>query len=573
MTEATNDISNENDKQYVVLARKYRPQNFDELLGQDALVRTLTNAIKNNRLHHAYILTGIRGVGKTTTARLIAKALNCTGADGNGGPTVNPCGVCENCKAIAASRHIDVLELDAASRTGVDDIREILDGVRYKPTNARYKVYIIDEVHMLSKNAFNALLKTLEEPPSHVIFIFATTEIRKVPITVLSRCQRFDLQRLTIDTLVGHFKNIIANEKLEAEEEALHIIAKAADGSCRDGLSLLDQAISLGSGAVKTDIVKNMIGLADRNQTFALFESLVNGKTDQVITNMAEQYKNGANPTTMLQDLINITHMTAKVKIVPACMNDDNLSESEKEFCKRVSPNVSIAVLSKIWQMMIKGINELAIAPVQIDALEMILIRIAYSASLPTPFELLNDVKKKSKLVPSETIKAAPSVLSTSSAETAAADSISAAENKTTFNTVEDLISYLEQTKRMLLIYALKNDVSISEFKPGVIKMTLADKVNNDFLLNLQKVLTEATGEKWKIETSRGKMGETIAQHEQAADEANKRNVADLPLVKAILAEFKGSKIETLTRKLTEESLEDETTGFEDAETYFDEDL
>lgn len=256
MTEATNDISNENDKQYVVLARKYRPQNFDELLGQDALVRTLTNAIKNNRLHHAYILTGIRGVGKTTTARLIAKALNCTGADGNGGPTVNPCGVCENCKAIAASRHIDVLELDAASRTGVDDIREILDGVRYKPTNARYKVYIIDEVHMLSKNAFNALLKTLEEPPSHVIFIFATTEIRKVPITVLSRCQRFDLQRLTIDTLVGHFKNIIANEKLEAEEEALHIIAKAADGSCRDGLSLLDQAISLGSGAVKTDIVK-----------------------------------------------------------------------------------------------------------------------------------------------------------------------------------------------------------------------------------------------------------------------------------------------------------------------------
>ena len=573
MTEATNDISNENDKQYVVLARKYRPQNFDELLGQDALVRTLTNAIKNNRLHHAYILTGIRGVGKTTTARLIAKALNCTGADGNGGPTVNPCGVCENCKAIAASRHIDVLELDAASRTGVDDIREILDGVRYKPTNARYKVYIIDEVHMLSKNAFNALLKTLEEPPSHVIFIFATTEIRKVPITVLSRCQRFDLQRLTIDTLVGHFKNIIANEKLEAEEEALHIIAKAADGSCRDGLSLLDQAISLGSGAVKTDIVKNMIGLADRNQTFALFESLVNGKTDQVITNMAEQYKNGANPTTMLQDLINITHMTAKVKIVPACMNDDNLSESEKEFCKRVSPNVSIAVLSKIWQMMIKGINELAIAPVQIDALEMILIRIAYSASLPTPFELLNDVKKKSKLVPSETIKAAPSVLSTSSAEAAAAGSISAAENKTTFNTVEDLISYLEQTKRMLLIYALKNDVSISEFKPGEIKMTLADKVNNDFLLNLQKVLTEATGEKWKIETSRSKMGETIAQHEQAADEANKRNVADLPLVKAILAEFKGSKIETLTRKLTEESLEDETTGFEDAETYFDEDL
>ena len=282
---------NPNSENYVVLARKYRPQNFNELLGQDALVQTLTNAIKNNRLHHAYILTGIRGVGKTTTARIIAKALNCTGKDGHGGPTTNPCGICENCRAIAESRHIDVLELDAASRTGVDDMREILDGVRYKPTNGRYKIYIIDEVHMLSKSAFNALLKTLEEPPSHVIFIFATTEIRKVPVTVLSRCQRFDLQRLTIDTLVNHFKNIIAKEGLSAEDEALHLIAKAADGSCRDGLSLLDQAISLGGGAVKTDIVKNMIGLADRTQTFDLFEKLLAGKVNEVVQTLAEMYK------------------------------------------------------------------------------------------------------------------------------------------------------------------------------------------------------------------------------------------------------------------------------------------
>ena len=306
------------DNQYVVLARKYRPQSFEDLLGQDALVQTLTNAIKNNRLHHAYILTGIRGVGKTTTARIIAKALNCIGKDGHGGPTIKPCGICENCKAISEGRHIDILELDAASRTGVDDIREILDGVRYKPTNARYKVYIIDEVHMLSKNAFNALLKTLEEPPSHVKFIFATTEIRKVPVTVLSRCQRFDLQRLTIDTLFNHFKNIIAKEGLQAEDEALQIIAKAADGSCRDGLSLLDQAISLSSGTVSTEVVKNMIGLADRNQTFELFEALVSGKVDEVLTNIKEQYKNGANPTTLIQDLVNITHMVAKAKIVPS---------------------------------------------------------------------------------------------------------------------------------------------------------------------------------------------------------------------------------------------------------------
>ena len=282
------------DNQYLVLARKYRPQNFDDLIGQDALVQTFTNAIKNNRLHHAYVLNGIRGIGKTTTARIMAKALNCTGLDGKGGPTAHPCGVCENCRAIAEDRHIDVMELDAASRTGVDDMREILDGVRYKPTVGRYKVYIIDEVHMLSKSAFNALLKTLEEPPSHVKFIFATTEIRKIPVTVLSRCQRFDLQRLSTDNLMGLFHKIEGKEGFSADEEALEIIAKAADGSARDGLSLLDQAISIGAGNVKTYIVKNMIGLADRTQTFSLFENLLEGSLDKVVANLQNQYKNCA---------------------------------------------------------------------------------------------------------------------------------------------------------------------------------------------------------------------------------------------------------------------------------------
>ena len=403
-------MAEDSDNQYVVLARKYRPQTFDDLLGQDALVQTLTNAIKNNRLHHAYILTGIRGVGKTTTARIIAKALNCTGKDGQGGPTIKPCGVCENCRAIAAGRHIDVMELDAASRTGVDDIREILDGVRYKPTNARYKIYIIDEVHMLSKNAFNALLKTLEEPPSHVKFIFATTEIRKVPITVLSRCQRFDLQRLSIEDLMTLFTRILDKEKIAADAQALQIIAKAADGSARDGLSMLDQAISLGAGKVETEIVKNMIGLADRNKTFELFELLVNGKTNELLANVEEQYKNGANPLTILQDLVNIAHMLAKAKIIPSSVEDVGLSESEKDFCKRLAPEISIAVLSKVWQMLIKGISELAIAPVQIDAVEMILIRIAYSASLPTPYELLNDVKKNSSLGVSTPVAPTPHI-------------------------------------------------------------------------------------------------------------------------------------------------------------------
>lgn len=407
---------NTNENQYVVLARKYRPQNFEDLLGQDALVQTLTNAIQNNRLHHAYILTGIRGVGKTTTARLIARALNCTGADGKGGPTIHPCGVCDNCKAIAAGRHMDVMELDAASHTGVDDIRELLDSARYAPTNARYKVYIIDEVHMLSKGAFNALLKTLEEPPAHVKFIFATTEIRKVPVTILSRCQRFDLQRLSVETLTQLFTKILANENIPAETEALDIIAKAADGSARDGLSLLDQTIVLSNGNINTDVVKKMLGLADRSQTLTLFENLVNGNMEAVLKDISEQYTNGATPMIVLQDLINITHDLAKVKIIPALLNSTSLSEIEKKTFATLSTSCSLAVLSKIWQMLIKGISEINMAPSAVEALEMILLRVAYSASLPTPYEILNEVKKNSDLAGTSSVYSGQSALLQNSA-------------------------------------------------------------------------------------------------------------------------------------------------------------
>ena len=567
------DIQKQND--YVVLARKYRPQSFDELLGQDALVQTLTNAIKNNRLHHAYILTGIRGVGKTTTARIMAKALNCIGKDGHGGPTINPCGICENCRAIAESRHIDVLELDAASRTGVDDMREILDGVRYKPTNGRYKIYIIDEVHMLSKSAFNALLKTLEEPPAHVIFIFATTEIRKVPITVLSRCQRFDLQRLTIETLINHFKNILKKEGLQAEDEALHLIAKAADGSCRDGLSLLDQAISLGGGIIKTDVVKNMIGLADRNQTFDLFEKLLGGETEKVVQTLNEMYKNGAVPLTILQDLINITHLVAKVKIVPSFIQDESLSETERSLCEKTAGIVSVAVLSKIWQMMIKGLSELSLAPVQIDALEMILIRIAYSASLPTPAEILNDIKKNSNLRVSAVT---PAIFSEKKAEVVlprTEDSPAGAAETTgaVFDSPEKLLTYLEAHKKVLLCYSLKNDVSFDNFSDGIMSIAVSEKINNDFLLTLQNFLIEATGKKWEINVRCGQLGETFADRERAQDSANKKSVSDLPLVRAILDEFNGAKIETLTRKTLVENSEDDAVSFEDNNPYFDEDI
>lgn len=561
---------NTNENQYVVLARKYRPQNFEDLLGQDALVQTLTNAIQNNRLHHAYILTGIRGVGKTTTARLIARALNCVGPDGKGGPTIHPCGVCDNCKAIAAGRHMDVMELDAASHTGVDDIRELLDSARYAPTNARYKVYIIDEVHMLSKGAFNALLKTLEEPPAHVKFIFATTEIRKVPVTILSRCQRFDLQRLSVETLTKLFTKILSQENIPAESECLDIIAKAADGSARDGLSLLDQAIVLSNGNINTETVKKMLGLADRSQTLALFEKLVKGDMEAVLKDISEQYTNGATPIIILQDLINITHDLAKIKIVPALLNSTSLSEIEKTTFTDLSGKCSLAILSKIWQMLIKGISEINMAPSAVEALEMILLRIAYSASLPTPYEILNEVKKNSNLS-GYSASSSPSV--GSEKKNLATAPISSDGNATVFNTVEDFLRYLEGAKKALIEYSIKNDVCIREFSDGHIAMNIAPTIHQDFIMNLHKLLSDATGKQWEIEIVKGELGETIAEKEKSAVEAKKKNVAEYPLVKRILEEFKGSKIETVIRKNLDNLAEEEPEISEENNnsTYFEE--
>ncbi len=567
----------DNNTQYVALARKYRPQTFEDLLGQDALVQTLTNAIQNNRLHHAYILTGIRGVGKTTTARLIARAINCTGPDGKGGPTIHPCGECENCKAIAADRHIDVIELDAASKTGVDDMREILDGVRYKPTMARYKVYIIDEVHMLSKSAFNALLKTLEEPPAHVMFIFATTEIRKVPVTILSRCQRFDLQRISIETLVKLFHKVLAAENIEAEDEALHMVARAADGSARDGLSMLDQAIVLGNGKIENVTVKNMLGLADRQQTFAMYEKLLEGNVAEVLQILHQLYSDGATPMLIIQDLVDITHLLAKVKIIPDYINDPSVGENDREMCKKLNA-APISILSKIWQMLIKGISELQYANVQIDALEMILMRIAYSANMPTPADLLKELKKKSRV---NNLANKPQIVLNSSTHIANTDAHIASEltedsEGFELSTPEELVKLLNAKRQMLLLYAVKNDMSFKEFTAGKMRIALSEKADKDLIANLRKFLAKETGVSWVIDIDYEPLGETLAFKENKELERDKKNISEYPLVKAILSEFSGAKIETVIRKAVEDAEDEEAAEFtvpeENSETYDDED-
>src|SRR4051812_40064480 len=372
---------------YRVLARKYRPVDFTTLVGQEAMVRTLRNAIATGRIAHAFMLTGVRGVGKTTTARIIARALNCVGPDGKGGPTVDPCGVCEHCVAIQEDRDVDVIEMDAASRTGVADARELIEGVRYRPVSARYKVYIIDEVHMLSSAAFNALLKTLEEPPPHVKFIFATTEIRKVPVTVLSRCQRFDLKRVPHEVLVEHFGKIAQAEKVEISPEALGLLARAAVGSVRDGLSMLDQAIAHGGGVVDAAQVRDMLGLADRSRVLELFEKTMRGDASAVVASLGEMHDAGADPVVILQDMLELTHWVTRLKVAPEA--GANSADSERTQGLAMAQKLSMASLTRAWALLMKGLQETLAAPSPIRAAEMALIRICYAADLPSPADAL----------------------------------------------------------------------------------------------------------------------------------------------------------------------------------------
>ncbi len=579
------DKNNEQNKEYRVLARKYRPQSFDGLIGQDALVRTLKNAIKSGRIAHAFMLTGVRGVGKTTTARIIAKALNYKGPDGQSGPTIGDTSDCSLCQAISEDRHPDVIEMDAASRTGVDDIREILDGVRYSPTEARYKIYVIDEVHMLSKNAFNALLKTLEEPPEHVKFIFATTEIRKVPITVLSRCQRFDLKRVGADLLIPHFSSMCDSEGFKAEDEALAMIARAADGSVRDGLSLLDQAMALSSEGISATLVQDMLGLADRAQNLDLLEKVLEGNLPDALAIMDLIYKNGGAPTIVLQDLLNLTHLLTKLRVIPDLGEVNQiLSGDQLTRARDIAKKVSMPSLSKAWQIMLKGLDEVAGAPNEQNAAEMVIIRLAYAANLPDPSDLVKKLKDIDSNVsaqgtstpsgnasPSGTTASAtnnihrqdftppPSIevsgTGTHGQETARAlpqfSVVPTPEATSNLKKLQDVIALLEKHEELLLagqLYHLAHLVKLEhknygETPKGKIELRLDESAPPDLSQNLRKKLCEITEQPWVIVLSNASGAPTLASIDEAKHLQELEELAKIPLIHNILELFPDAKL------------------------------
>jgi len=547
---------------YQVLARKYRPTTFAELIGQDVLVRTLTNAFKMNRLVHAFILTGVRGIGKTTTARIIARALNCVGVDGTGGPTTEPCGVCENCRAIAEDRHVDVLEMDAASRTGVDDIRELIDGVRYKPTSARYKVYIIDEVHMLSRNAFNALLKTLEEPPEHVKFVFATTEIRKVPVTVLSRCQRFDLARVDTETLTAHFDAIAGKEGAAIAEAALGLIVSAADGSVRDGLSLLDQAISQADGEIGEEQVRDMLGLADRSQTFTLLEALLGGDVAEALKLFDQLYRDGADPVAILEDMLEIVHWLTRIKVVPGAADDPGVPEIERVRGRDMEARLKMPVLGRAWQMLLKGLQEVRFAPSARQAAEMVLIRLAYTADLPTPeaaLKSLPDGDAKPAAAPAAPPPAAPTApvasaptpaVQRTGTEDAPPQSLPepepAADLQPTVSSetvagprnFAELRAFLGERRAPRLKTYVENYVHLVSFEAGRIELRLADDAPGDLVGELSNFLNANTDIRWVVTVSSEEGAPTVAQVRAADQTKLEAEARDHPLVKTVLETF-----------------------------------
>jgi DNA polymerase III subunit gamma/tau len=572
---------------YRVLARKYRPQTFAELIGQEAMVRTLANAIASGRVAHAFILTGVRGVGKTTTARIIARSLNCIGPDGSGGPTVSPCGVCEHCRGIAEDRHVDVIEMDAASRTGVDDIRELTEGMRYRPVSARFKVYIIDEVHMLSKNAFNALLKTLEEPPPDVKFVFATTEIQKVPVTVLSRCQRFSLRRVPIDQLVAHYKTIAEAEGVEIAPGALGLIARAADGSVRDGLSILDQAIALANGPIAEDAVRDMLGIADRSLIFDLFETVLKGDAAGALDRMEALYQGGADPLSVTQDLLELAHFLTRLKLVPDAGAGDPMAEGDRERAQPLAAALAMPVLARTWQMLLKGIEEVQTAPASRQAAEMVLVRLAYVADLPVPAELVKGidlgtlpaapapvVSKPARAAASEPEEAViepvfvepfasapPAPIARPRADSgntapvmvaaepepqpeplSVAPSSGSPLDPMPQNFVET-VALFDCHREGITAAQLRSQVHLVAFEPGQIEFRPAEGAPRDLASRLGQKLSEWTGTRWVVAVSQEEGAPTLEQQQQVRVSELESEVAQHPLVRAVLDAFPGATI------------------------------
>ncbi|GMM94027.1 DNA polymerase III subunit gamma/tau [Qipengyuania sp. MTN3-11] len=516
---------------YRVLARKYRPQTFSQLIGQDAMVRTLANAIARERLAHAFLMTGVRGVGKTSTARLIAKALNCIGPDGKGGPTIDPCGVCEPCVAIAEGRHIDVIEMDAASHTGVDDVREIIEAVRYSAVSARYKIYIIDEVHMLSRNAFNALLKTLEEPPAHVKFLFATTEVDKLPVTVLSRTQRFDLRRIPVELLETHFAEICAKEGVAAEDEAIHIIANAAEGSVRDGLSILDQAIAhadMGENdSVTAERVRDMLGLADKGAQRRLLGHLLEGESAALLGAVDEQYALGVEPLAMLRALMDLTHRITVAQVANG--EADGPSAEEREQISQWARDLSVGQLHRLWQLLLKGHEEVRQAPDPLVSARMALLRVLHAADQPDPGKLARTL---------ESLAANPPVQGTAAGEGGGASAASSPAI-----VWEELVEKVENAGQHLAASIMKLQVRPIWVEPGTLRYSRDPKYTDDIGPVLRDALHAATGMRWVLETSDAEAAPSIAERAQARRAAEETEARAHPLVEATLAAFPGAEI------------------------------
>ena len=518
---------------YRVLARKYRPQSFDALIGQDAMVQTLGNAVRRDRLAHAFLLTGVRGVGKTSTARLIAKALNCIGPDGQGGATIDPCGVCEPCRAIAEGRHIDVIEIDAASNNGVDSVREMTEAVRYAAVSARYKIYIIDEVHMMSKPAFNALLKTLEEPPAHVKFLMATTEVDKVPITVLSRCQRFDLRRIPAEKLAAHFAHVVKAEGFEAEPEALALIARAAEGSARDGLSILDQAIAhagIEGGGVRADAVREMLGLSDRGAMRALFALLLAGESAEALAALRRQYDLGVDPQAVLRALMETTHGITLAKVGTA--TDMAQPVEEREALAEWASRLSFPVLHRLWQLLLKGHEEVGRAAMPIEACEMALLRVIHASQLPDPGELARQIREGGGADDAGQAKSAPAPASAPVAEAPALPT-----------TLEAIRDTLAGTGRHALSEAWRNHARPVRIAPPELELSNARPLPSDFARELMDALKQATGARWRVTISDAPGAASLREVELADDEAFERSVRESPIVAATLAAFPGSEL------------------------------